>query len=586
MRKTFTQKISAVLALVSAFTVIGTSCGGLGGHEHSFTKKIQEETYLKTEATCKEQAVYYYACECGEKGEKTFSAGQKKQHNFTAEVVDKKYLKNPGDCLTDAEYFKSCVTCGDRSSSTFMVAGAGEHNFKYEVAEGQYLKAEATKTSPAVYYTSCVCGLASTDATFTYGEPLRTYTEEEKIPYTPTSLTVSLYDAENSVYGFTYNTQSKPLRPVVQVSEGSTFDEATCVEVVATVELESSYIESNNRLMTYYIVKAEVVLESSKTYTYRAYDKYVEVGTDEVTMTARDTSSTSFRFAHVADSQDGVAEFTKVLENVTDTHDFLVHTGDFVENSKYEDQWTAMIHGNFDYLSKIPVMAISGNHETTYLNGSNETYKHFHHKMPEQETELGYYYSFTYGNAKFIMLNTNISGGSGISNEQYDWLVSELQNNTATWTIVTMHYPMYSAGRYGSLPSLKSTSEALRKKLHPVFAEYGVDLVLQGHDHVVSRTNAIDINGAPKMEDWQLVDGLACSVDPQGVIYTMTGTSGTQTRGPVTEADATLYRYKLNSNKSSWTEYEINGNKMTVTVKYAGANGVQNYEQWGIVKSA
>ena len=37
------------------------------------------------------------------------------------------------------------------------------------------------------------------------------------------SLTVSLYDTENSVYGFTYNTQSKPLRPVIQVSEGASF---------------------------------------------------------------------------------------------------------------------------------------------------------------------------------------------------------------------------------------------------------------------------------------------------------------------------------------------------------------------------
>ena len=87
-------------------------------------------------------------------------------------------------------------------------------------------------------------------------------------------------------------------------------------------------------------------------------------------------------------------------------------------------------------------------------------------------------------------------------------------------------------------------------------------------------------------ENWQLVDGVACSIDPQGVVYTMTGTSGTQTRDPVVEADASLYRFKLSSKASSWTEYTIDGNKMMVTMKYADGNAVKEYAQWGIVKSA
>ena len=589
MRKTFAKKIATTLAFLSTFTVMGSACGDLlgglsgGGHTHNFIKKVEKEEYLKSEATCKEQATYYFSCECGEVGEKTFTAGKTKNHDFSAEIAESKYLKKAGDCLTEAEYYKSCVSCGEKTLATFKVQGDGSHNFTKEVAEGQYLKEEATYTSSAVYYKSCICGLAGGE-TFTYGDPLRVYTEEEKVAFQPTSLTVSLYDAENSVYGFTYNTQSKPLRPVIQVSEGTEFDVNACTEFPATIEMETSYT-AEERMLTYYIVKAEVELDALKTYTYRAYDKYVDVASDAATLTTKDVTSTSFTFSHVADSQDGVEQFRKVLANVTDGNDFLVHTGDFVENSRYEEQWTAMLHNNFDYLSKIPVMAISGNHETTYLNGSNETYKHFHHKMPAQETELGYYYSFTYGNAKFIMLNTNIQGASGFSDAQYEWLVSELEANTAEWTIVAMHYPVYSAGRYGSLPELKATSEALRKKLHNTFVEYGVDVVLQGHDHVVSRTNAIGANGVVT-ENWQLVDGVACSMDPQGVVYTMTGTSGSQTRGPVADADASLYKYKLNSYASSWTEYAIDGNKMVVTMKYVNGDKVHEYASWGIVKSA
>ena len=591
MRKTFTKKLAMTVALLSAFTMCASACGDLlaglnggGEHTHSYTKKVEKEEYLQSEATCQEEARYYYSCDCGEKGEKTFSAGQKKTHDFSAEVAEAKYLKKAGNCMEDSVYYKSCVYCGDKTLSTFTVVGQGEHNFINEVAEGQYLKQEATYTSSAVYYKSCICGMTS-EETFTYGDPLRVYTDEEKVAFQPTSLTVSLYDTENFVYGFTYNTQSKPLRPVIQVSEGTEFDVNNCMEFPGVVELETSYTE-NDRLFTYYIVKAEVALDASKTYTYRAYDKYVDIGTEAATFETKDMTSTNFRFSHVADSQDGVVEFRKVLENVADNNDFLVHTGDFVENSKYEEQWTAMLNGNFDYISKIPVMAISGNHETTYLNGSNETYKHFHHMKPTQDTKLGYYYSFTYGNTKFIMLNTNIQGTSGFSQEQYDWLVSELENNTATWTIVAMHYPVYSAGRYGSLPNLKATSEALRAQLHSTFVEYGVDVVLQGHDHVVSRTNAMDANGNPVAENWELVDGVRCSRDPQGVVYTMTGTSGTQTRGPVAEANAAWYNYKMTSYASSWTEYEINGNMMSVVVKYADGNQVREYTRWGIIKSA
>ena len=75
---------------------------------------------------------------------------------------------------------------------------------------------------------------------------------------------------------------------------------------------------------------------------------------------------------------------------------FMVHTGDVVEYSKYQSYWDNMLDANFKYLSKIPVMAISGNHETTYKNGSNETFNRFDYKIPVQaNTKLGFYYSFS-----------------------------------------------------------------------------------------------------------------------------------------------------------------------------------------------
>ena len=598
MKKQIAKTLAAMTLLLS---MTASSCslaipgvGNLGDllsgesgstHEHSFVNKLAEEQYLKSAASCAQPAQYYYSCECGEAGEKSFTVGARLGHDYSGQVISEEYLKRAATCQNGAEYYLSCTYCGAKSYKTFRVEDLGDHVYDQENADGIYIKEEATFTSAAVYYKSCICGLVGTE-TFTYGEPLRTYTDEEKQAYMPTSLTVTLYDTETSTYGFTYNTLEKPLRPVIQIAKGETLTEYE--EYAAKVEEASSYTEQD-ALFTYYIVKAEVELDELETYTYRAYDKYVDVGTETATLTTKDLDADTFTFAHVSDSQSHEGEgtaFGKVLANVVGNNDFILHTGDVVENSKQEIEWERMLDDNFAYLSRIPMMAISGNHETTYKCGSNETYKHFHNKIEKQDTELGYYYSFVYGNAKFIMLNTNRLSGSKLTSDQYNWLIDELENNTATWTFVALHNPLYSAGVYGSDPSRNSISVALRNQLQGIFAEYGVDVVLQGHDHLVSRTHAIDAEGNPIKETWETVGDISYSQDPDGVIYIMSGPAGHQTRVPNENMDASLYYYAKASNASSWSEFAIDGNTLTVTVKYVSGTTVSEYCAWGIEKSA
>ena len=197
----------------------------------------------------------------------------------------------------------------------------------------------------------------------------------------------------------------------------------------------------------------------------------------------------------------------------------MVHTGDVVEYSRYQNYWNNMLNANVKYLSKIPVMAISGNHETTYKNGSNETFNRFDYKIPLQSnTKLGFYYSFSYGNVKFIMLNTNELNGSKLTNAQYSWLESELQNKTEKWTVVSMHNPMYSVGKWGSDKTKNGITLALATQLKGLFAEYGVDIVLQGHDHMVSRTRPLNGNGEATEEKTEEINGVAYIKDPDGVM--------------------------------------------------------------------
>lgn len=587
-------KISSLIVGVAMLFAVG--CGGNGGgHTHTFDQKVQDEAYLKSEKTCTSPKQYYYSCACGEKGEETFTVGSKGLHSYTAEVASEEYLVSSATCQKQAVYYISCEYCGQSSnisSKTFSSGELGDHVYNQSVASEEYLATEATATSAATYYKSCVCGLKGTE-TFSHGSPLPEITDEDKAYYEPVSLTMTLYYGAESVYGFTYNTQNQPIRPVIQIEEGNVLTE-NAQEFSVTSKRYSSYGKNESGgdiTVYYYVAKGQADLEPSTTYTYRVYDKYAEVGSTPVTFTTKDAKSTAFSFSHVSDTQsqstaDCGAAFRGVLRNIdADTTDFLLHTGDVVEYSMYEYEWTSMLHGNFEYLSKIPVMAVSGNHDTTYKAGSNELIKHFNHNVPAQtSTANGYYYSFTYGNAKFIMLNTNNNGGSGLEKAQYDWLINELENNDCTWTFVAMHAPLYSVGKWGSDSARNGQSRALRTQLQGIFAQYGVDIVFQGHDHLASRTKALDGKGNATTESWVEESGVSYSVDPDGVIYVMDGTAGSS-GGAVTSVADGIYYYAQTVATQSWADITIEGNKLTLALKYYSGGKVNTLKTWGIKKS-
>ncbi|HUF38001.1 MAG TPA: PQQ-dependent sugar dehydrogenase [Anaerolineales bacterium] len=95
------------------------------------------------------------------------------------------------------------------------------------------------------------------------------------------------------------------------------------------------------------------------------------------------------------------------------------------------------------------------------------------------------YYDFVWGPVHFFALDsdTREPDGVGLSSVQAQWLQVALASSTSPWQIVYMHHPPYSSARHGSTDYIQWP-----------FAEWGVDAVLAGHDHVYER---LEIDGIP-----------------------------------------------------------------------------------------
>jgi Calcineurin-like phosphoesterase len=107
-----------------------------------------------------------------------------------------------------------------------------------------------------------------------------------------------------------------------------------------------------------------------------------------------------------------------------------------------------------------------GNHDVLVQNGR---YEFDTLDMPAAR------YRRTIGNVDLFMLNSN-----NVSGRQTAWLETALAASTAQWKIAVFHHPAWTCGEY------RSHSGVLVRWV-PLFEQYGVDLVLSGHDHNYQR---------------------------------------------------------------------------------------------------
>ncbi len=156
---------------------------------------------------------------------------------------------------------------------------------------------------------------------------------------------------------------------------------------------------------------------------------------------------------------------------------FVINTGDLVRDGEDMNDWNAWFYEARDILNTIPIMPCLGNHERQSPNYFNSF------ALPENaEGELrGQCYSFDYGPAHWIVLNTELD-----LNKQARWLERDLIRNTKPWTFVFFHRPAY-AGH----PTRGDGNRDVREAWEQLLDDHGVAIVWQGHDHYYYRTKPI-----------------------------------------------------------------------------------------------
>lgn len=130
-----------------------------------------------------------------------------------------------------------------------------------------------------------------------------------------------------------------------------------------------------------------------------------------------------------------------------------------------------------------------GNHDTYYDDAA--TYLDAFYLPTNNPQQSERYYSFIWGNAKFICLDSNIPYTEG--SDQYVWLLDELKCNNQQWLFVFFHHPpwtnAWSADYFIPFTDyfLYQGNVDMRTQLVPLFEQYNVDFVLNGHSHCYQR---------------------------------------------------------------------------------------------------
>lgn len=223
--------------------------------------------------------------------------------------------------------------------------------------------------------------------------------------------------------------------------------------------------------------------------------------------------------------------------------EFGLICGDVVyADGRSEDYDVNLMYPWKDLVCRIPLWPALGNHDW-HVDPDNNFRREWY--LPNNE----HYYSFNWGNAHFIALDTRDDDIYDLQN-QVAWLDRDLAaHRDAAWTFVYYHHP-------GITCTYKGNSEPVVEHFLPVFDRYSVDVVFQGHAHTYERL--YPIRGGKPVNTEQEPN----YVDPRGTIYIVSGAGSAPKMGKPTRRCGPTAASR--DETVLWTAVHVDGAKCTI----------------------
>ena len=386
-------------------------------------------------------------------------------------------------------------------------------------------------------------------------------------PYAePKGIAVTYYDGIYS-RGFAWSTSDSISESYLYIIEKIGNMNETNVDWSKAAKIKASMVErTDEKGKKWHVYKAHVKdLKPNATYLYKVgRDKsgYSTVGTVKIEKEEDEIDGVSF--IHLTDCQedekakyDRWANVLKAGYSTCPDASFVSFTGDLTnlsEDSLNMYQWIWGLDAPSDILRNVAISPSSGNHDQWDYSFTDRFDINYADFIPDSDAELktGGCYYYTYGeDILFINMNTNDDDDSTILKAQKKWLTEVLEShNDYKWKVVQLHKGPMSTGRHSTNGDVKD----YRDKLCPIFSKYKVDLVLQGHDHVYTRTASYKFSDADNYsyeaydeagvvtKDYEF-DGekRIWNLEPIGTHYVTINYCANKKYDPITDADERIH---------------------------------------------
>ena len=338
----------------------------------------------------------------------------------------------------------------------------------------------------------------------------------------PASLITTFVDSPKTSRAFTWYTDDSVVESIVQAvpvsdyapGDDSVFYGESAMEAYG--QCDPLVIDASGATRNIHKVNL-TGLQPGTTYFYRVGGNgyFSEV----FSFTTESEQGESFTFFNMTDTQayndkdySTYRNYANVLANAVRNYPegaFVIHSGDAVINNNLE-HYDYLYQLISPYSATLAMMITPGNHELqkdtmSFVKGLDNLRTHYQFPENGPEGAEGTVYSFDYGNAHIVILDSNQTVNYSA---QIAWLKKDMQSSDKQWKILSIHtgpYNNYGMGKTNLIAALD---------------ELDVDLVLFGHNHAFLRSNPIKNKMTDSSQPGYFFQ------DKEGTIYYSAGCSG------------------------------------------------------------